>query len=87
MNKIHEWLLSNGFSECYNHIDYDCAMPIGSIHSLYWSDKLNHFAIGVFNEMRKKEAGGVYNQWHYTLIPKPIYSIDIAKLIITALTP
>lgn len=84
--EIAEYLLQNGFKRCYGHEDYDCVMPIHVIHSLYYSSKLSHFAIGVFNEERKKESAGVYKQWHYTLIPKPIYTIEQAQKLIDSLT-
>lgn len=84
--KVLSWLLKNGFSKCHGHKYYDCVMRLHVLHSLYWSENLKHFAIGVFNESNKKEAGGVQKQWHYTLIPKPIYTVQEAKKLINGIT-
>jgi len=81
-----DWLIKNGFSKCYGHKDYDCVMRIHVLHSLYWSENLKHFAIGVYNEGNKKGPAGIYEQWHYTLIPKPIYTVSEAKRLISGIT-
>ena len=81
-----EWLMKNGFSKCYGMTDYDCVKRIHVLHSLYWSDNLKHFAIGVLNESGKKGAAGRVENIHYTLIPKPIYTVSDAKKLIYGIT-
>lgn len=66
--------------------DYDCVKRIHVLHSLYWSDNLKHFAIGVINESGKRGPAGRVKDVHYTLIPKPIYTVSDAKKLIDGIT-
>lgn len=87
--EVKNWLLKNGFVEHHgegNYKDYDCIMRIHELHYLFWSSNLKHFAIGVLNDTGKKEAGGFFTKWKMVMIPKPVYTIAQAKLIITAVS-
>jgi len=77
-------LLKRGFQSC-KYDDYDCVMRIHEIHYLFWSENLNHFAIGVKNVDGKKEPGGYFKEYNIIVIPKPIYQMFDALLMIEAL--
>lgn len=83
---VYIWLLSNGFRKVYSDPDWDCVMRLHTLHFLFWSDNLKHFSIGVLNDTGKKEAGGFYKKWNRIMLPKPIYTIEQAQSILTALS-
>lgn len=82
---INEVLLEAGFKHT-NYKDYNLVLRIHDIHYLFWSETLSHFALGVKNISNKKEPGGFLNQCHTIVIPKPIYTVEDAMLIINAIT-
>lgn len=84
--KISDELLKRGFQLC-DYDDYDCVMRIHEIHYLFWSENLKHFGIGVKNVNGKKEPGGRFKEYNIIVIPKPIYQMFDAILMILALTP
>jgi hypothetical protein len=82
---ITEALLKAGFKRTkYN--DYNLVLRIHDIHYLFWSDILNHFALGVKNVSNKKEPGGFFNECYTIVIPKPVYSVEGAMEIVKAIT-
>ena len=82
---IAEALQKIGFKRTeYN--DYNLVLRIHDIHYLFWSDILNHFALGVKNISNKKEPGGFFKECHTIVIPKPIYTVDDALSLVKAIT-
>ncbi len=86
ISEITSWLLENGFLKYHGEEDCNCSLRLHQLHSLFWSDNLKHFSIGVFNETGKRGAGGAYKKWNMVMIPKPIYTLEQAKKLVESIT-
>lgn len=58
---------------------------IGDIQYLLYSQRLKHFDLAVKLEEPKGEAGGGIRYWRTMVIPRPIYSVEDARIICNAL--
>jgi hypothetical protein len=83
---VSEYLLKEGgFSKCSGYPDYSLMKRVHVLHYLFWSEKLNHFFIGVLNDRNKKTSAGGYKKFNTVILPKPIYTVEEAKALITSI--
>lgn len=84
-SEVMKWLLENGFIIYTGEEDFDCIMRIHEIHHLFWSERYKHLFIAVDNKGGKKLPAGGFKRWNAVIIPKPIYTVDQIKHLVSAI--
>lgn len=65
---------------------FTCYRRIHELHYLFYSEQHKHFHIAVKNESGKREAGGGYKPYNKIIIPRAIYSTNVAGEVVNAIT-